>query len=117
VLYESFLKTEPANGRGWFNLGYALHFSREHKRAVNAFKRAIELNYQKPNATYNVACAYAMVNQKDLAFEWLERALKAGFYSTGDLNWDHDLDNLRSDARFKHFIESANYNSKLRSKD
>jgi Flp pilus assembly protein TadD len=117
VLYESFLKTEPANGRGWFNLGYALHFSREHTRAVNAFKRAIELNYQKPNSTYNVACAYAMVNQKDLAFEWLERALKAGFYSTGDLNWDHDLDNLRSDARFKHFIESANYNSKLRSKD
>jgi len=117
VLYESFLRSEPNNGRGWFNLGYALHFSREHTRAVEAFKRAIELGYQKPNSTYNVACAYSMLNQKDLAFEWLDRALKAGFNSGGDLSWDHDLDNLRSDVRFKRFVESANYNSKMRSRN
>jgi tetratricopeptide (TPR) repeat protein len=117
VLYESFLKSEPNNGRGWFNLGYALHFSREHAKAVEAFKRAIELGYQKPDSTYNVACAYSMLNQKDLAFEWLDRALKAGFSSGGDLSWDHDLDNLRSDVRFKRFVESANYNSKLRSRN
>ena len=117
VLYESFLKTEPNNGRAWFNLGYALHFSREHTRAVEAFKRAIDLNYQKPDSTYNVACAYSMLNQKDLAFEWLDRALKAGFNSGGDVSWDHDLDNLRSDVRFKRFVESANYNSKVRSRN
>ena len=117
VLYESFLKTEPNNGRAWFNLGYALHFSREHTRAVEAFKHAIELGYQKPDSTYNVACAYAMLNQKDLAFEWLDRALKTGFNSGGDLSWDHDLDNLRSDVRFKRFVESANYNSKMRSRN
>ena len=117
VLYESFLKTEPNNGRGWFNLGYALHFSREHTKAVEAFKDAIELGYQKPNSNYNIACGYAMLNQKDLAFEWLDRALKAGFDSGGDLSWDHDLDSLRSDPRFRRFIESANYNAKMRSRN
>jgi tetratricopeptide (TPR) repeat protein len=115
ALYESFLKREPNNGRAWFNLGYALHFSREHSRAAAAFKRAAELGFNKPNSTYNIACAYAMLNQTDLAFEWLDRAVKAGFDSNG-VGWDHDLDNLRSDARFKRFVESANYNTKVRSK-
>ena len=59
-------------------------------------------------ATYNIACAYAMLNQKDAAFEWLDRAVKAGFNSKGDFSWDSDLDNLRSDPRFRRFIENAN---------
>lgn len=117
VLYEAFLKDQPNNGRAWFNLGWALHFSREHTRAVEAFRRASELGYNRPNSTYNVACAYAMLNQKDAAFEWLDRAFKAGFDSTGALSWDHDLDNLRSDARFKRFVENANYNTKMRGKN
>lgn len=117
VLYESFLKDQPNNGRAWFNLAWALHFSREHTRAAEAFRRAVDLGYNTPNSTYNVACAYAMLNQKDLAFEWLDRAFKAGFDSTGALSWDHDLDNLRADVRFKRFVENANYNTKMRGKN
>jgi tetratricopeptide (TPR) repeat protein len=108
TLYESFLKNEPNSGRAWFNLGYARHYSREHSKAIEAFERAISLGYHAPVATYNIACAYAMLNQKDAAFEWLDRAVKAGFDSKGDFSWDSDLDNLRSDPRFRRFIESAN---------
>ena len=108
ALYESFLKDEPNNGRAWFNLGYARHYSREHSKAIEAFERAISLGYHAPVATYNIACAYAMLNQKDAAFEWLDRAVKAGFNSKGDFSWDSDLDNLRSDPRFRRFIENAN---------
>lgn len=115
-LYESFVKTEPSNGRAWANLGLALHYSSEHTRAIAAWERAIALGYHKPASTYNIACAYAMLNQKDVAFEWLDRAIAAGFDSHGELSWDKDLDNLRSDPRFRRFIESANYNSKLRHK-
>ncbi|HEV7472694.1 MAG TPA: tetratricopeptide repeat protein [Pyrinomonadaceae bacterium] len=116
VLYESFVKSEPNNGRAWFNLGYAFHYSREHAKAIAAFERALALGYHKPTATYNVACGYAMLNQRDAAFDWLDRAIAAGFNSLGDLGWDRDLDNLRSDPRFKRFVDSANYNTKLRTK-
>lgn len=116
VLYESFVKSEPNSGRAWFNLGYALHYSSDHAKAIGAWEHALGLGYHKPTATYNIACAYAMLNQKDAAFEWLDRAITAGFDSHGDLSWDRDLDNLRSDPRFKRFIESANYNSRLRHK-
>lgn len=116
VLYQSFVSTNPNSGRGWFNLGYALHYSREHAKAISAFERAATLGYQKPTSTYNVACAYSMLNQRDAAFQWLDRALAAGFDSYGDLSWDKDLDNLKSDSRFKRFRDTANYNTKLRNK-
>lgn len=116
VLYESFVKSEPNNGRAWFNLGYALHYSREHTRAVAAFEHSLGLGYHKPVSTYNIACAYAMLNQREAAFEWLDRAIQAGFDSYGDLSWDRDLDNLRADPRFKRFIENANYNTRMKHK-
>jgi tetratricopeptide (TPR) repeat protein len=116
ALYQSFLKSEPNNGRGWFNLGYAFHYSREHTKAIEAFEHAIALGYHKPVSTYNIACAYSMLNQVDAAFAWLDRAIEAGFDSYGSLSGDRDLDNLRSDPRFKRFLDRGNYNTKLRSK-
>lgn len=112
ALYDAFVKNEPNNGRAWFNLGYALHYSREHTRAVDAFQHAVTLNYHKPVASYNIACAYSMLNQKDQAFEWLDRSLKDGFSAQGNLKGDHDLDNLRFDPRFQRFVELAIYNKR-----
>jgi len=114
ALYESFVKTEPNNGRAWFNLGWALHYSSEHVKAADAFQQAVKLGYRKPTSTYNVACAYAMLNQKEEAFAWLERAIQAGFGSHGKLNWDPDLENLRSDPRFKQYLKNETYNTKVK---
>ncbi|HSS19137.1 MAG TPA: tetratricopeptide repeat protein [Pyrinomonadaceae bacterium] len=114
ALYESFLKSEPNNGRAWANLAYARHYSHEHSKAIEAWEHAIALGYSKATSTYNIACAYAMLKQNDLAFEWLDRAFKAGFETNGTLQWDHDLDNLRSDPRFKQLVSSYTYNRKLK---
>ena len=65
---------------------------------------------------YNIACGYSMLNQRDAAFEWLDRATKAGFNSVGDISWDRDLVNLRSDPRFKKFLDAANANARMRRK-
>ncbi len=115
-LYESFVKTEPNSGRGWFNLGYALHHSSEHAKAIDAFQHALDLGYHKATSMYNIACGYSMLNQPDAAFEWLDRATKAGFNSVGDISWDRDLVNLRSDPRFRKFLDAANANAKMRHK-
>jgi tetratricopeptide (TPR) repeat protein len=102
-VYDSFLRDNPNNGRGWFNLGYALHFSSEHGRAVQAFERAGQLGYRRPTSMYNVACGHAMMGNRDAAFEWLEKAVDAGFNLEGYILSDEDLNNLRSDPRFKRF--------------
>jgi len=105
--YESFLKDNPYNGRGWFDLGYALHYSSEHTRAIQAFEQAIHFGYRKPTSLYNIACAHAMMGNRNAAFEWLEKSVDAGFDIGDYINGDQDLDSLRSDPRFKRFLDIA----------
>lgn len=114
--YESFLRDNPGNGRGWFNLGYALHYSREHARAVQAFEQAIQFGYRKPTSLYNIACGYSMMGNRDAAFEWLDKSVDAGFDIEGYINGDEDLDNLRSDPRFKRFSRMADDEHKHKEK-
>jgi len=107
ALYRPLVEAEPNNGRAWFNLGFALHYSGEHARAIEAFECARQLGYNRPIALYNIACAYSMLGQRDLAFDWLERAFAEGYDPKGYISGDRDLDNLRSDPRFKRFVSMA----------
>jgi tetratricopeptide (TPR) repeat protein len=72
-------------------------------RAVQAFERT---------GTYgelNIALAYAARNDRDRAFDWLERAV-----TTRDLNLGHELrydpafDALRADARYARLLREMN---------
>ena len=91
----------PKIGRAWFNLGYAQIRAERPEAAAESFRRALDLSYRKPTTLYNLACAYAKLDQKDAAFDWLFKALEAGFGEEGMLRHDDDLDNIRRDPRFK----------------
>ena len=110
--YETFLKENPTNGRAWFNLGYALHYSREHSKAISAFAQAIQFGYRKPTSLYNIACGHAMLGNRDAAFEFLEKSVNAGFEIEGYIQSDEDLDSLRSDPRFKKYEQMAEKKNK-----
>ncbi len=51
-------------------------------------------------ATYNIACCYASLDEKDSAFLWLRKAMDAGMKDLGQVRHDPDLENLRGDPRF-----------------
>src|SRR5262245_2173896 len=53
------------------------------------------------------ALAYALKGDQELAFEWLQRAITAGFNDQNRLNADPNLENLRADPRFKSLLERA----------
>jgi Flp pilus assembly protein TadD len=116
-LYETFLRKEPENGRGWFDLGYALHYSTEHEKAIQAFERAIQFGYRKPTSMYNIACANAMMGRRDAAFEWLDKSAAAGFEIGNYISGDSDLDGLRSDPRFERFLDISNHEHKVKEKN
>lgn len=107
ALYESFLAREPDSGRGWFNLGYALHYSFDHAKAIVAFARAFQLGYRKPTTMYNLACAQAMSGNGEMALDWLEKSFAAGFKLANYIHSDKDLDSLRRDSRFKALQEKV----------
>lgn len=116
-LYQSFLQGEPNNGRAWFNLGFALHYSGEHSQAIDAFQRAIQNNYRPPTSMYNIGCANARMGNKDAAFEWLEKSYEAGFNLEDYVKSDADLDSLRSDPRFKRYMDMADNEHKEKNKE
>ena len=103
-LYEEIVKTEPGNGRAWYFLAMSRHSLGQYQPAVEAFQKNIAIS-NNPNAMYNLACAYSRLKQTDQAFDWLEKSLKSGIGPGINLSTDADLENLRSDVRFKAMLE------------
>src|SRR5205823_7542742 len=62
---------------------------------------AIAGGYREDAASYNIACGYARKGDRDKAFEWLRRAMEAGFDVEKYLGHDDDLDGLKPDPRWR----------------
>ena len=105
--FASYAEKHPTVGRAWFNLGFASLAADRPDDAAAAFHKAFDLGYRKPTTMYNLACSYARLDQKDAAFDWLFKAVDAGFDETWTLRTDDDLDNLRGDGRFRKAVEVA----------
>ena len=54
------------------------------------------------------ATNYALLNDKDKAFKWLEKAFEEHTPGMLDLDLDPDYDNLRSDPRFRDLVRRMN---------
>ena len=102
--FDDYTRRHPESARAWFNLGYARIEGERPAEAIPAFQRALDRNYRKPTTMYNLACANSLLDRKDEAFNWLFKALDAGFDGNGNLRGDDDLDNLRGDPRFRQAL-------------
>src|SRR5262245_841495 len=71
--------TGAHDGAYWFSRGYSLHQSNRYVEAIEAFSHSIGLGHRQATCMYNVACSYAMLNDKENALFWLDRALTGGF--------------------------------------
>lgn len=105
--FATYAEAHPQKGRAWYNLGFALLAGDRAEEAAAPFRKALDLGYRKPETMYNLACTYARLDQKDAAFDWLFRALDAGFDEYSTLRHDDDLDNLRGDSRYRKAVEIA----------
>jgi len=105
--FGQFVQSNPGIGRAWHNLGWALHFSRRHAEARDAFQKQLDLGFRAPQATYNIACTYAKEGDTDQALNWLSRAIDDDSFGVGQLIHDDDLRSLHDDPRFEALIEKA----------
>ena len=105
--FRSMTRKYPNLGRTWFNLGFAALQAGQNQESINAFKHALDLNYRSSTTMYNIACGYARSNQSDAAIEWLQKARSAGFQLCNYIDNDDDLNNLRSDPRFRQLRKEA----------
>ncbi len=104
--YETVTKAEPKNGQAWYRLGVS-HLSLGHyEQAAEALHQAESIGHN-PLVMYNLACAYSRLKKIDQAYEWLNKALTAGFNQFSNFQTDPDLENVRTDARFPELLKAA----------
>ena len=102
--HQSMVKKHPQSGRAWFNLGFTSLQARDFPTAIDAFRRAADLNYRTGTSSYNIACAYALQKDHDAAFQWLQRARTAGFDVAEHAEHDDELDALHRDPRWEQVV-------------
>ena len=103
--YKEASKRYPDLGRVWFQYGLSLHYTKQYKEAVKAYKRAEEMNVNPATTRYNLACAYSLLGKLDEAFAWLDKSIESGFNTVAYVAGDTDLDNLRQDPRFPEYLK------------
>jgi serine/threonine protein kinase/tetratricopeptide (TPR) repeat protein len=103
---EKFLKDYPADNRGLFTSVQAILAASagQHREAEEKIQSAIERGKgfgHFHHTGYHIACAYAIMGRNDEAIKWLESVATGGFPCYTLFERDHNLDNLRQDARFQ----------------
>lgn len=97
-------ENEPQHARAWYLYGYSLHAQGHYGRAVEAHEKAATFELVEQNASYNAACAHARLGDADHAFEWLERAIAAGYQDLRAMLSDPDLASLAQDPRLRALL-------------
>ena len=105
--HQAMVKKHPQSGRAWFNLGFTSLQARDFPAAIDAFRRSIDMNYRPGTSAYNIACAYALQENRDAAFEWLEKARVAGFDVEDHADDDDDLNALHRDPRWEKYVRDG----------
>lgn len=77
----------------------------EARKILDQLQRASPDIYTSP---YDIALVYVGLNEKDLAFEWLEKAFEDRFGWLIWLNVEPKWDSLRSDSRFSDLLARMN---------
>jgi len=105
--YEGITKKNPANFQAWNRLGSSYHSSGKYDKAAAAYEKALAINPSGPVVQYNLACAYARMNNKDRAFDVLIKLAPSGFFQPEQISADADFAGLQSDPRFKEVLSQA----------
>jgi TolB-like protein/Tfp pilus assembly protein PilF len=85
--------------------GYALLGQVDEARSV--LQRLNAASKQKYVSPYDVALVHVGLQQKDEAFDWLQKAFQQRSLWLGYLNVEPQLDSLRSDPRFQKLLGSV----------
>jgi hypothetical protein len=91
---------EPGNGAAWRALGHARQRLGQLDPAIEAFRRALDVDPEVPSPLYNLGVLYGAKHEVDHAFEWLARARASRRVDMTQAEVAPELATLRSDARF-----------------
>ena len=106
--FEKALAISPGNTNALSDLGHGYAAAGRRAEAQKVLDKLDELSKQKYVSPTGVAMIYAGLEDKDKAFEWLEKAYGERAFSLASYIKDPMFDPLRSDPRFADLLRRMN---------
>jgi tetratricopeptide (TPR) repeat protein len=102
--FEIAVAIEPGNAMALKNLETAKKNQaglKSRQAKIFQAEREAQAKPNDPQASYNLARVYAFYGKKELAYEWLTKALKQGYKDIGYLGSDPALNSIREERDFQ----------------
>lgn len=97
-----------------YHHAFAEFFMGNKEAALQQFDTLASKSSDDTYKLYNLACAYALMNEKDKALKLLEQCFETGFYAFTQARNDVDFDNIRETPEFNALI--TKYEERLQKK-
>ncbi|MGE0711135.1 MAG: PDZ domain-containing protein [Planctomycetota bacterium] len=94
------VRGDPTEVRRLHTQASRLHGEKHYRQAIALYGQLLQLAPDDATALYNVACGYSLLNEREDAIDYLERAVLAGFSDFQHIRNDADLDNLRQEPGY-----------------
>jgi hypothetical protein len=104
---EAITRRDPRSADAFGALGNAYEQLHEHRRAIDAYQRALKLAPDSPRFFYALGSSHAASGDTEQAFAWLGRARASRRIDMTRATQDKNLDALRGDARFAQLLPTA----------
>lgn len=99
-IMEAVIRREPRNGRAWRSLALAYQNLKDFDRAIDDYKRALDVDPTMPTPFFSLGVVYAMKGDRDHAFEWLVKAKATRKLDMTQVAVTPELEILKNDPRF-----------------
>lgn len=77
------------------------------EEAVDLFEEASQLAPNDPSIHFNLACCYSMIEDAELAYDHLQKAVENGFDATNKIHSHTALAYLRTHPEFDQFVQNG----------
>jgi Flp pilus assembly protein TadD len=108
--FESALKIEPGNTMALKNLETAKkNQATIHSREAQILRaeKEVQAKPNDPQALYNLARIYAFYGKKELAHDWLAKAMKQGYKDLGYAQSDPAFKDMREEREFQLLLKRS----------
>ncbi len=79
----------------------------EFEEAVDLFEEASQLAPNDPSIHFNLACCYSMIEEAELSYDHLQKAVENGFDATNKIQSHTALAYLRTHPEFDQFVQNG----------
>ncbi len=93
-LFIKVIQINPARVEAYNGVGVTFYARKELKKAEKWYKKSLDIDPDFPDAYYNLACIYALMDKSGMAIQFLKISLLNGYIDVQNINQDPDLQSI-----------------------